>query len=382
MVKVSSSDSLAILRKFRLAESEHVPRQIERLEHAHPSEHNTLASFTFLGRKYHILWDNQAEDDENYILNEIAKVRHGVNGKLVENPLDELFTYGMPYQAKDVYLCVEVSPTTRLDVELTRRYPQFSRNVWQKHIKDGRVNIAGKVKVSPKAQVRPDIKIDVTWPEQRDFSAETLPILYEDDDVLVIHKPAGLLTHAATALSDEFTVAEFMRSRTTFAVSTERAGIVHRLDRDTSGVMICAKHEVAAEQLKAQFSQRLVHKTYRALTSATPDKPEALIELPIARNPTAPSTFRVDANGKAAATKYKVLHATDNVAHLQLEPKTGRTHQLRVHLSYIGTPILGDRIYGGTAASRLMLHAYKLGLVLPSGETKEFIAELPDEFAS
>lgn len=381
MVKVSSGDALHILRKYKIAGDENVPRQVERLKFANPSEHNTVVSFIFLGRKYHVLFDDTAEDQVSYIESEIAKAQQGAIGALVENPLESTFTYGMPYHGKDVYLFTEVSATTRLDAELARRYPDISRSAWQKYIKAGRVSINGEQIASPKHPVKGEEKIDITWPESQDFSDKELPIIYEDDDVIVINKPVGVLTHAASIVNDEFTVAEFMRSRSTHTEDTERVGIVHRLDRDTSGIMICAKNPQSAEILKKQFANRTVKKEYRALVSSAPKQDEAIIDLPISRNPKAPSTFRVDVNGKTAQTKYTVIDATDKVSILKVEPKTGRTHQIRVHLAHIGSPIIGDRVYGGKPAERLYLHAHSLTITLPSGEARTFSAPIPEEFS-
>ena len=131
--------------------------------------------------------------------------------------------------------------------------------------------------------------------------------------------------------------------------------------------------------LQKQFADRKTKKTYIAITVGVPKNDAARIDLPIGRNPSAPSTFRVDAKGKSAITDYTVLHATDELAMLELRPYTGRTHQLRVHTKYMNTPILGDRVYG-VAADRLYLHAKKLEITIPSGDRRTFEAPLPSEF--
>ena len=145
-------------------------------------------------------------------------------------------------------------------------------------------------------------------------------------------------------------------------------------------MLIIAKHPEAAAHLQQQFAQRTTKKTYLAVTDGVPKLAAAKIDLPIGRNPAAPSTFRVDPNGKPAQTTYRVLAATDNQVLIELKPTTGRTHQLRVHMAHLATPILGDRVYGKPNASRLMLHAHKLEITLPSGEQKTFEAAIPEEF--
>jgi 23S rRNA pseudouridine1911/1915/1917 synthase len=206
------------------------------------------------------------------------------------------------------------------------------------------------------------------------------PVLYEDDDVIVINKPLGVLTHAKGALSDEFSVAEFMRTRTTDGADGNRPGIVHRLDRATSGVMIAAKTPEAKRFLQKQFQDRKAKKTYIALTSGQPKDPVATIKLPIERNPKKPQTFRVGPQGKPSETAYEVVEQTDNITMFRLKPVTGRTHQLRVHLAYLGCPILGDIFYDGKTADRLYLHAESLEITIPSRERMTFVAPLPPEF--
>jgi 23S rRNA pseudouridine1911/1915/1917 synthase len=163
-------------------------------------------------------------------------------------------------------------------------------------------------------------------------------------------------------------------------MSGERAGIVHRLDRATSGVMICAKTPEATAWLQKQFSPRKVTKHYVAIVEGTIEPEEAIIDIPIGRNPKEPSTFRADINGKPATTHYKVLKTHNNHSLIGLKPETGRTHQLRVHLNYLNHPIVGDTLYGGAKADRMYLHAQSLDIVLPSKELQHFEAPLPKIF--
>lgn len=271
----------------------------------------------------------------------------------------------------------------RLDQYVAQYWPEYSRSVWQKYILSGYVTINGVVETSPKKLLGEDDAVKVDIPAEPDYSAQTLPIIYENDDVIVINKPSGLLTHSKGAVNEEFTVADFMRSRMTEPEDTNRPGIVHRLDRATSGVLIAAKHPAAKHHLQKQFQDRKAKKEYLAIVRGVPKHPVAAIDLPIERNPKEPSTFRVGASGKPAHTDYETIGRNAHFAVLSLKPTTGRTHQLRVHLQYLKTPILGDEVYGGgkSPIGRLALHARSLEITLPGGERKTFVADPPEDFA-
>jgi 23S rRNA pseudouridine1911/1915/1917 synthase len=268
----------------------------------------------------------------------------------------------------------------RLDQYCAEFWPEYSRSTWQKLIAAGYVKVNGEVVTVPKKPLGEDDAVSVNVPENPSFENETLPILYEDDDVIVINKPAGVLTHPKGTIIDEFSVAEFMKSRSNFE-DTDRPGIVHRLDRDTSGVIIAAKNQKALSFLAKQFADRKAKKTYIAILDGIPKHTEAEINLPIGRNPKAPSTFRVSADGKPAQTTYKVLAEHNGKVLVEFKPLTGRTHQLRVHAEYLKTPILGDRVYG-KETDRLYLHARDLEITLPSRERKTFTAPVPESFLS
>jgi 23S rRNA pseudouridine1911/1915/1917 synthase len=271
----------------------------------------------------------------------------------------------------------------RLDAYMAQYWPDppsgGSRSVWQKYIALGCVSVNGIVETSVKRLLSEDDVVTYALPETKNHDTMTLPVIYQDDNVVVIDKPVGVLTHSKGALNDEFTVADYFRPLTTYHSETNRPGIVHRLDRDTSGVIIGARNDATASLLQRQFSERKTKKTYYAVVVGTPREPEALIDLPIGRNPKAPSTFRVDANGKSASTTYKVITSLHGKSLVELRPTTGRTHQLRVHMAYIGTPILGDRVYG-QEADRLYLHAAKLEITIPTGDRRVFESPLPSSF--
>jgi 23S rRNA pseudouridine1911/1915/1917 synthase len=380
MVKVSSGDLVAILRRFDIADDTTVPRHIEQVVFSHPNSVNTLVSFRFNRLRFYVLFDDTAEDDVQYIINQIKTEKQDVTGELLKNPHeDHLTTYGLPFKGKDIYLFAASSDRKRLDALLAEKYPDTSRSTWQKHIKAGHVSVNGTIRESPNHDVKDTDSIAVHAPDATDFSNQELPIIYIDDSVIVINKPVGVLAHAKGALNDEFTVAEFFRRYTTVGLDTNRPGIVHRLDRDTSGVMIGARTPEAASLLQKQFADRKTKKTYIAITDGLLKQHEAKIDLPIGRNPSAPSTFRVDAKGKDAITSYTVLNIRGTHSLIELRPQTGRTHQLRVHMSYLGAPIHGDRVYG-KAADRLYLHAKELEITIPISDRKTFSAPVPKEF--
>lgn len=378
-MKVTSSDLLAILRRFRIADDSNVPRHIEQVKQSHPSPINQLVSFRFNRNYYYVLFDETAEDDSRYIMQQIYTAKSDAEGVILENPTSTITTYGLPFKGKDAYLFQLISGKKRLDLLLAERNPEISRSTWQKHIRAGHISVNNTPTTSPKYEVTSADSIAISIPDATDFTCYELPVIYMDDDVIVIDKPAGVLTHSKGALNDEFTVAEFFRRFTTVGLDTNRPGIVHRLDRDTSGVMIGARTPEAFALLKAQFAERKVKKQYLAITQGIPKQPSATINLPIGRNPSAPSTFRVDSKGKAAVTDYTVLDVKNDKALIRLMPHTGRTHQLRVHLQYLNCPIYGDRVYG-TSAERLYLHAYSLEITIGPEKRKTFTAPVPIDF--
>ncbi len=276
---------------------------------------------------------------------------------------------------------LEISRAERLDQYVVRQIPAFSRSFATRIIEEGNVTVNGEPQLKAGYKVRLTDKITITYDqaEQEKIPEIELPVLYEDDDCVVINKPIGLLTHSKGTFNPEATVSTWLRSRMK-AMSGERAGIVHRLDRATSGVMICAKTPEALGWLQKQFSQRKTKKSYAAVVQGVMAEPEAIIDMPIERNPKKPQTFRVGNNGKPAVTAYKVVKTDGTRSLLELKPTTGRTHQLRVHLAQLGHPIIGDTFYGGKPADRLFLHAHSLEITLPNRERKTFEVPVPPEF--
>jgi 23S rRNA pseudouridine1911/1915/1917 synthase len=269
----------------------------------------------------------------------------------------------------------------RLDIFVTSHMPRLSRAFVQKLSDTDKITIGDKVvKAGHKVRAGEVIEVCYDVSELDTIPTIDLPILYEDDDCVVINKPAGVLTHAQGTLSNEATVATFLRDKLQ-DLDGSRGGIVHRLDRATSGVIICAKNQEALSFMQKQFSQRKVKKTYMAIVPGHLDPEEAVIDMPIERNPKAPATFRVGQNGKPSLTHYKVVQTNSQYSLVELRPTTGRTHQLRVHLAQQGHPIVGDPLYGaGKFGDRLLLHALSLEITTPNRERHVFEAPLPAEF--
>ena len=255
----------------------------------------------------------------------------------------------------------------RLDVILVGIYKSYNRSTLQKFIENGFVKVEGAVVKKPNQKFEDGVKIDLDVPEEQKNADLTPDVIYEDENVLVLNKPAGLLSMARGEYCPEKTLEDY-------------GLLVHRLDRDTSGVVILAKNPETQGMLRRQFQDRSAHKTYFAIITGRPKLDEARVFLPIARDLKRPTTFRVDANGKDSETFYKVVRADDRHSLLELRPTTGRTHQLRVHLKFIGHPIMGDTVYGGEKAERLFLHAGSLEITLPGGDRRVFEAPLPESF--
>ena len=277
---------------------------------------------------------------------------------------------------------LEVSRAERLDQRVVAMLPQLSRAYAAKLIETKRVSVNGQSQVKPGYKLRPDDEVTIEY----DVAVEehipdlALEVLYEDNDCVVIYKPVRILTHSKGAYNPEATVATWLRSRLQ-DMEGGRAGIVHRLDRATSGVMICAKSTEALSWLQKQFAQRRTKKTYMAVVKGSMNPEAAIIDMPIERNPKAPATFRVGEQGKPAKTTYRTLVSGKTHSLVELKPETGRTHQLRVHLAHQGHPIVGDTFYGGQPSDRLYLHAAELELTILAGhERKVFRAAVPPEF--
>ena len=255
----------------------------------------------------------------------------------------------------------------RLDILMSGIFKSYNRSTLQKFIEYGFVTVDGKMVKKANAKFEPGVEIDLKIPQVMKNADLKPKVIYEDDQVLVLNKPAGLLSMAKGEYCPENTLEHY-------------GLLVHRLDRDTSGVVIMAKDEKTQTFLKKQFQDRKAHKVYYAVVLGQLKLKEARIDLPLARDLKRPTTFKVDPNGKPAETFYKVIKENEQYSLLELKPTTGRTHQLRVHLKYLGHPILGDEVYGKGKAARLYLHAKELEITLPGGKRATFEAPLPGEF--
>lgn len=269
----------------------------------------------------------------------------------------------------------------RADVAAGEMLPSLSRSYIHRLFESGRITVNGELsKPGYRLRVGDELKTDFKESELDQIPVIDMPILYEDDDVLVVDKPAGVISHSRGKFWDEPSVASFIRQK--IAEKTgERAGIVHRLDRATSGVMICAKNATALAYLQKQFSERTVKKSYIAVCHGVFKEKHAVIDAPIARNMKKPTTFMVSKTGKPAQTEYEILKESPERSMVRFTPQTGRTHQLRVHSQFIGHPIIGDSFYGTDEdAPRLLLHAEKLEIKLPGDKRQSFVSKLPEEF--
>ena len=278
----------------------------------------------------------------------------------------------------------------RLDQLLARRLPQYSRSRLQQLIRSGFVRL-NDASTRPRQIVRAGDKIDVREPpvEQIEIQPQRIPldILFEDDDLIVINKPAGLTVHPGAGQREQTLVNALLSHCTTLSGigGKERPGIVHRLDRETSGCLVVAKNDLAHRELSRQFADRNVEKIYLALVVGKPRKPASVIEERIGRHPVHRQRMSVTTKrGRTAKTEYRVLRSTGDASLIECRLHSGRTHQVRVHFHHLGHAVLGDKVYAPRVAKnfpRQMLHAWKLGFRHPrTGEWKQFQAPVPDDF--
>jgi 23S rRNA pseudouridine1911/1915/1917 synthase len=277
----------------------------------------------------------------------------------------------------------------RLDQFLHRRMPEFSRSRIQEWIKGGRVLVNG-VPVRPSYLIRAAdaVGVEPADPAPLRATAEAIPlrILYEDDDVVAIDKPAGMVVHAGAGVHSGTVVNALLHRFDALSGigGTERPGIVHRLDRHTSGVLLVARNDRAHQALAAQFAGRQIEKVYIALVHGVVKQEQGRIDRPIARDPVRRTrmTARLSA-GRAAWSEYRVLRRYDRFTLLEVKIGTGRTHQIRVHLASAGHPVAGDSVYGAPKDSghaRFFLHAHRIRFRSPStGETLTIVSDLPPE---
>lgn len=294
----------------------------------------------------------------------------------------------------------------RLDLFLTNAIENSTRTKVQALIKNGFVKVNGKI-VKPSYQLYPDDIIEVKIPikpRPEKVLPEPIPIniVYEDDDVIIINKPAGMVVHPALGNYTGTLVNALLYHTQNLSKNNnvERAGIVHRIDKNTSGLLVIAKNDIAHYKLAKQFAQHTIEREYWAIVWGHFNKPDGIIESNIGRSKSDRKKFAVVKEGKPAITLYQVLEEFEYLTLLKLNLKTGRTHQIRVHLSHIGHPVFGDPTYGGrkihyvnintriknevehllSIMKRQALHAKTIGFIHP--RTEEFIkfdSDLPQD---
>jgi len=273
----------------------------------------------------------------------------------------------------------------RLDKYVCQQLPELSRARAQKLIADGHITVNGKpAKPGLKLNTGDRLEIAIPPTPSEQLLPESIPIniLYEDDDLLVVDKPAGLTVHPAPGHPGHTLVNALLSHLPHLADTGDslRPGIVHRLDKDTSGLMLVAKNSKAQEHLIGQFKSHSVSKAYLALVRGRLTPETGVIEANIGRDPRNRKKMAVVEGGREASTEYQVIKYIGDYTLLEVRPETGRTHQIRVHLAAIGFPVVGDKVYGVKSPflSRQFLHACRLGFSLPStGEYIEFKSELP-----
>jgi 23S rRNA pseudouridine1911/1915/1917 synthase len=275
----------------------------------------------------------------------------------------------------------------RLDKYVCAQHPELSRTRVQKLIAAGNITVNGRP-AKPGLRLSPGDEIDITIPPTppQELKPEAIPlkIIYEDDDLFAVDKPAGLTVHPAPGHPGHTLVNAILAHFPHLADIGDslRPGVVHRLDKDTSGVMLVAKNSAAQANLSKQFKSHSVTKAYLALVKGKLEPESGIIEADIGRDPRNRKKMAVVAQGREARTEYRVVKYIGNFTLLEIMPETGRTHQIRVHLAAIGFPVVGDKVYGVKSLhlSRQFLHACRLGFKLPSsGEYVEFESELPED---
>ncbi len=293
---------------------------------------------------------------------------------------------------REEYFVTEETAGDRIDKFLAEQYENLSRSFLQKLLKSGEVMVGGRpVKASYKVAEGDLISFEVPEAVEPEIVPEDIPldILYEDHDVILVNKPKGMVVHPAAGHYTGTLVNALMfhcKEDLSGINGVLRPGIVHRIDMDTTGVIIACKNDLAHNSIAAQLKEHSITRRYQAIVHGALKDDEGVIDEPIGRNPKDRKKMAVNYNnGKPAVTHYKVLTRFKDFTHIECRLETGRTHQIRVHMASIGHPLLGDAVYGPAKCPYKLqgqtLHAGILGFVHPrTGEYMEFSAPLPEYF--
>lgn len=295
--------------------------------------------------------------------------------------------------ARSVRLSVP-SPGGRLDHVLVDHIPEYSRSRIQKWIRNGNVLVNSQIVTKTGFALEGGEMLQIHIPATRESTLEPEPIpldiIFENDDLLVVNKPPGLVVHPSVGhQSGTLVHAVLAHAPDLQGIGGERRpGVVHRLDKETSGVILFAKNDKTHQFLQSQFKTRRVKKTYLALAEGHPPTPSGRIEGAIGRDPQHRQKMAIvpDSRGKQAYTTYHTLESFEDHTYLEILPETGRTHQIRVHLAFINCPVVGDRTYGRKKptlpVSHHLLHASQLEIRIDeASEPRTFTADMPDDFA-
>lgn len=285
-------------------------------------------------------------------------------------------------------LTVDATMTGRIDKQLAHHLSQFSRSQLQRWIEDGHVKVNGEqVKPKYKLAVGDRVRIEPEQPQKIDLEPENIPldIVYEDDDVIVVNKPQGMVVHPAPGHPDHTLVNALLYHSPLSTINGEfRPGIVHRIDKDTSGLLMVAKNDMAHRSLAAQLKAKTNEREYVALVHGVIKEDAGTVDAPLGRSPKDRKKQAVVANGRHAVTHFKVLKRYRHYTLVSCRLETGRTHQIRVHMKYIGHPLAGDPLYGPRKTlpgKGQYLHARLLGFKHPrTGKQLTFTAPLPAYF--
>ena len=328
------------------------------------------------------------ESENDYMVDTLPPESSLPEATLPEGVQDE-FEPGEESSERREHVVTMGQHAQRLDKLLTLVAPEFSRNHLQSLVEGGHVQVDGRVQRSSSSKVKAGqrVQLELVRPaHELAFTPQAmdLDVVYEDEHVLVLHKPAGLVVHPAAG-NWSGTLLNGLLARDPAAARLPRAGIVHRLDKDTSGLMVVGRSLEAVTALVRDIAARVVSRQYLAIVQGVPVDPQQTIDAPIGRDPKVRVRMAVVPSGKPARTDVETLAGSDGLAAVRCTLHTGRTHQIRVHLAHRGHALVADAVYGGRPAlglQRQALHAVRLAFTHPvTGEALDFTAEPPADFA-